>query len=223
VAARSVYVWPMNDDWRLRVEAAGAGDEMVARLGARELEHDLAEAFDERVIVSRDGDTVFLYSGTREQAERAAALVDRLAADHGWSVRNELRHWHPDAEEWRDPDAPLPADEAGREAEHEAAVADERGEVRADGEPRFEVRVDLSSHQEAGRFAEKLEAEGLPAVRRWRYLVVGAADEDAARDLADRLRAEAPAGAEVSVEGSGQIAWAERPPNPFAIFGGLGG
>jgi hypothetical protein len=27
----------------------------------------------------------------------------------------------------------------------------------------------------------------------------------------------------VSVEGSGRVAWEERPPNPFAIFGGLGG
>jgi len=174
------------------------------------------------VIVSRDGETIFLYAGTREQAERAGTLVDRLASDHGWSVRSELRHWHPEAEEWRDPDAALPADAAGREAEHEAAVADERAEVRSEGEPRFEVRVDLSSHHEAAQFAEKLEAEGLPAVRRWRYLVVGAADEDAAGELADRLRLEAPAGSGVSVEGSGQVAWAERPPNPFAIFGGLG-
>ncbi len=212
----------MNDDWRLQIEASGAGSEMVERLGGRELEHDLEEAFDERVIVSREDDTVYLYTGTREQAERAGELVDRLAATHGWKLSSELRRWHPEAEEWLDPDAPLPADAAGHEAEHEAAIADERAEVKAGGEPRFEVRVDLPSRHEAARFAELLEAEGLPAVRRWRYLVVGAADEDAARDLAERLRTEAPSGAEVSVEGSGQAVWAERPPNPFAIFGGLG-
>jgi hypothetical protein len=38
-----------------------------------------------------------------------------------------------------------------------------------------------------------------------------------------RLAAEAPEGSEIKAEGSGRIAWAERPPNPFAIFGGLGG
>ncbi len=91
------------------------------------------------------------------------------------------------------------------------------------GEPEFEVRVDLPSHREAVRFAEHLRAEGLPAVRRWKYLVVGATDEDGARALATRLESEAPSGSEVVVEGSGQVAYAERPANPFAVFGGLGG
>jgi hypothetical protein len=213
----------MNDDWRLAVEAQGAGSAMVERLASRELEHDLGEAFGETVIVSHEGDTVYLYAGSRAQAERAGALVERLAAEHGWTVSSQLTHWHPEAEEWEDPDAPLPADEASRRAEHEEAIAQERAEVRAQGEPLFEVRVDLDSHHDAVRFAELLEAEGLPAVRRWKYLVVGAPDEDAARALADRLREEAPRGSEVTVEGSGQVAWAERPANPFAIFGGLGG
>ena len=60
-------------------------------------------------------------------------------------------------------------------------------------------------------------------MRRWKYLVVGAADEDSAKALAARLEAEAPAGSKVTAEGSGKVAWAERPANPFAIFGGLGG
>ncbi len=213
----------MNDDWRLQIDAVGAGNEIVERLSARELEHDLEEAFHDRVIVSRDGETVFLYAGTREQAESAGALVDKLATQHGWTVRSQLRRWHPEAEEWRDPDESLPSDAAGRDSEHADAIADERAEVRASGEPEFEVRVDLPSRHDAARFAELLEAEGLTAVRRWKYLVVGAVDEDAARALATRLAEEAPKGSEVTVEGSGQVAYAERPPNPFAIFGGLGG
>ena len=68
-----------------------------------------------------------------------------------------------------------------------------------------------------------LRAEGLPAVRRWKYLVVGATDEDSAKALATRLEGEAPAGSKVTVEGSGQVAYDERPANPFAMFGGLGG
>ncbi len=213
----------MNDEWRLQVEAAGAGGEMVERLASRELEHELSAAFGETVIVSRDSDTVFLYAGSREQAERADALVARLADEHGWRLETELRRWHPEAEEWRDPDEPLPVDAEARRAEHAEAIADERAEVAASGEPRFEVRVDLDSHGDARRFAVRLEDEGLPVVRRWKYLVVGASDEDAAQELAARLRQEVPAGGEVQVEGSGRVAWEERPPNPFAIFGGLGG
>jgi hypothetical protein len=222
-AAVSLYVSPVNDDWRLQIEAGGDGEAMVKKLSSRELEHDLDIAFGDTVIVSRDGDVTFLYAGTRPQAEAAQALVERLAGENEWKVSAELTRWHPEAQEWQQPDAPLPSNEAEREAEHEEAIADERAEVAADGEPIFEVRVDLESHRAAVELAEKLEAEGLPAVRRWKYLVVGAADEDAAQQLATRLREEAPVGSEVTVEGSGQVAWAERPPNPFAIFGGLGG
>ncbi len=213
----------MNDEWRLALTAGGGGGEMVERLSSRELEHDLDDAFGDTVIVSAEGDTVYLYAGSRAQAERAAALVARLADQHGWKVGSELRRWHPVAEEWEDPDAPLPADASAQAAEHEEAVEVEREEVEASGEPRFEVRVDLDSHGEAAEFAKRLQAEGVPVVRRWKYMVIGATDEDSAKQLAERLRREAPEGSEVTVEGSGRVAWEERPPNPFAIFGGLGG
>lgn len=213
----------MNDEWRLRIDAGGAGGEVVERLASRELEHDLSTAFGDTMIVSRDGDTVFLYAGGRDQIERAGSLVSQLAERHGWTLATALTRWHPEAEEWKGAEVPLPTDVAARRAEHEQAIADERAEVEATGEPRFEVRVDLDSHRDATDFTERLEAEGLPVVRRWRYLVVGAEDEDAAKALAARLRSEAPAGSEVQVEGSGRVAWEERPPNPFAIFGGLGG
>ena len=108
-------------------------------------------------------------------------------------------------------------------AEHQELVAAERQAVEAGAPPQYEVRVDLPSHRDTVRFDDMLEAEGLPAVRRWSYLVVGASDEDSAKALAARLEAEAPQGSTVTVEGSGKVVYDERPPNPFAIFGGLGG
>jgi hypothetical protein len=51
----------------------------------------------------------------------------------------------------------------------------------------------------------------------------GATDEDSAKALAERIRNEAPAGSRVKVEGTWAAAYAERPPNPFAVLGGLGG
>ena len=71
----------MNDDWRLQIdfsEERMAG-QLAERLQAPELEHDLSGAFQDRVIVSRDGATVFLYSGSRQQAERCRQVVDRLS------------------------------------------------------------------------------------------------------------------------------------------------
>ncbi|HYJ22921.1 MAG TPA: hypothetical protein VEW07_12975 [Solirubrobacterales bacterium] len=215
----------MNDEWRLQIDVQGERDagSLTERLNAAELEHELSEAFHDRLIVSGDGPRVFVYAGTRAQAEQARDLIAKLAAAHSWDVAIELTHWHPEAEKWEDPDLPLPASDSARVAEHEELIADERRRLAETGEPEFEVRVDLPSHREAVHFAGQLRGEGLPAVRRWKYLVVGAADEDAARALATRFEGEVPAGSKVTVEGSGQAAYAERPANPFAVFGGLGG
>lgn len=215
----------MNDDWRLQIDFQEVEHvrRLLERLDARELEHDLSDAFHDRVIVSRDGDHVFLYAGTREQAESAGKLIDKLAGEQGWNVDAELKHWHPTAEEWEDPDVPLPDDDAAKAAEHAEMIAAERRETDERGYPEFEVRVDLPSRHEAVRFEEQLRGEGLPAVRRWGYLLVGATDEDQAKALAERIEAEAPAGSSIKVEGTWQAVYGERPSNPFAIFGGLGG
>jgi hypothetical protein len=222
---KRLYVERMNDDWRLQIDVDDEGDgaSLSERLDAAELEHELSAAFHDRLIVSRDGPRVFVYAGTRKGAEQARDLIAKLAGEHGWKLDLSLTHWHPEAEEWEDPDLPLPESDAAKVAEHAELIAAERRHRKETGEPEFEVRVDLPSHRDAAHFAELLRAEGLPAVRRWKYLIVGAADEDAAKALATRLEGEAPAGSKVGVEGSGQVAYAERPANPFAVFGGLGG
>lgn len=215
----------MNDEWRLQVEIEDENNAIpfVEHLDARELEHDLSDAFEDRVIVSRDGTRLFLYAGTRDQIDAAAKAVEAVAQREGWSIDIRLRRWHEAAEDWENPDEPLPDSAADLRDEHEALIESERLRADRTGEPEFEVRVDLPSHREAVEFSKRLEAEGLTAVRRWKYLVIGAADEDSARELAARIEAEAPDGAEVTAGGSGRVVWAERPPNPFAIFGGLGG
>jgi hypothetical protein len=212
-----------NDDWRLTIEF---GEEEHAlglsrRLQARDLEHGLEESFGDRVIVSRDGPDLFCYAGTRKQLEAAEALVHSLAEDHGWPVTTQKARWHAEAEAWENPDAAVPAGEAGQQLEHEELIARERAEAAA-GHPEWEVRVDCPGRKEAVALAERLEAEGLAPVRRWSYLVIGATDEGSARELAERLGPELPEGSSVTVEGTWARAVAERPPNPFAFLGGLG-
>ncbi len=215
----------MNDDWRLQVDLREEDHAraLTERLDAQQLQHDLSEAFHDRVIVTRDGARVFLYAGTREQAERARDAIEAEARRRGWTLEVDFRHWHPTAEEWEDPDKPLPADDAAKLAEHEALMAREREETAKRGYPEFEVRADLPSRHDAIHFAERLRDEGLPVVHRWRFLLVGATDEDSAKALAERIRNEAPAGSRVKVEGTWAAAYAERPPNPFAVLGGLAG
>ena len=215
----------MNDDWRLEVDFDDAEHigSLVERLDARELEHELSDAFHDRIIVSRNDDVVFLYTGTREQAEAARQLVLNLAQQHDWKLEVDFKRWHPTAEEWEDPDLPLHNNDAARMAEHEALIAAERRQVEESGHPEYEVRIDLRSLHEASQFADTLRSEGLLVVHRWRYLLIGVTDEDSGKELVEKIQGQAPPGSNVGLEGTWAAAYAERPSNPFAIFGGLGG
>jgi hypothetical protein len=75
----------------------------------------------------------------------------------------------------------------------------------------FEVRVQLPTHRAAVALASRLQAEGYPVVRRWRFLVAGANNADQAEEFAARIRQEAPAGAVVSIEEVG-------PSRPYTVF-----
>ncbi len=213
-----------SDDWRLEIvfRSDGFADALRDHLDAGELEHELSSAFHDRVIVSREGATVFLYAGDREQAEKARALVEAYAEREKEELKVEFTHWHPVALEWRPADESLPADAAAEAAEHHARVAAERKESEEQGYPEWEVRADLPSCREAERLAERLRGEEVPTVHRAKYLLMGANDRDVAEVLAQRVREVAPADTKVAVEGNLREIEAERPPSPFAFLGGLG-
>jgi hypothetical protein len=213
----------MNDDWRIQVDFVeeSFADSLHDRLDAEELKHDLSGAFHDRVVVTRDGTTVFLYAGDREQAEKAQALVEELTQKGEEEVKVTFARWHPEAEEWRPADEALPAGGDAKAAEHAARVARERQETAENGSPEYEVRIDLPSHDDAKALVERLGDEGLRSVHRWKYVLLGAADEDSANELAERVRAEVPSGSKVVVEGTWREAYAERPHSPFTFLGGL--
>jgi hypothetical protein len=210
----------MDDDWRLRIDLRDHGrvHRLLERLDAAELEHRLENSFRDRVVVSRENSELFLYAATREQAERAQELAQSVASEQGWEIECELHHWHPEAEEWKGPDEPLPSSAEEHAAEHAELIAQERSEAL----PEFEVRIECASRGIARELRDKLKAEGLPCVLRSQYVLVGARDEDSANALAERLRAEAPPGSIVETEGTAGTVLAAIGPNPFAIFGGLG-
>ena len=215
----------MNDDWSLRVHLHNPGQAraLTEQLEKPELEHDLGRAYQDRVVVSVDGPVVFCYAASREQAERTERVIRRLAVDAGWELSTELRHWHPAAEEWEEPHKPLPQSEAELAAERVALMERERAESLTHGYPDFEVRVHCQSHAETVGLAQRLRREGLESVARWRYLLIGALDEDSARALAERLSSEVPSGSTVAVEATGKLVLDEVGTSPFAVLGGLAG
>src|SRR3712207_6960100 len=84
------------DDWRLTVElddeAASRG--LVEWLREARLQPDERKPLGERVVVSRDGPRVFLYSDSEERARRVEAMV-LAKLGHPAEGRVELARWHP--------------------------------------------------------------------------------------------------------------------------------
>lgn len=194
----------MADDYRIRIEVDEEGGRgFLERLGvglgdeATELVRDLESR---RLVVSQDGEEVFVYAGTRQEAERARSVVQAELRDNETAaVTGPVERWLDEEERWDDE----PPSETWEEEELERGYAP------------WEVRVSCRSHAEARSLADRLEAEGYSVERRWQYLIVGAASKEDAEALAARVHGEA--------EPGGQAVWETVPGNPFAVFGGLGG
>jgi hypothetical protein len=211
------------EDWRLTalIEPDGIRH-VLARLREHEVEVEARERLGAAVAVSAEGAKLFAYADSREAVHEAAQVVRALMGERGLQPQIEIHRWHELEQRWEDEDVPLPRTEAERLAEHERLEAADAAESRASGRALWEVRLELPSHAETRALAHRLEDEGVPVLKRWTYLLVGADNEDAARALAARLREEAPPDAKVQVEPSGEMVAQVMPANPFAIFGGLG-
>jgi hypothetical protein len=161
---------------------------------AQELEGDFQRAFHERLVVTRDDSTVFLYPHDEQQARRAESAVQAVLDAHGWKGQVAVTRWHDAEERWEPASTPLPATPEEERAEHAGLVESERAQTATERHYAFDVLVTLPHHRQAHDLYEGLLREGLPVTQRWRYLVVGATDEDQAAELEARIRAEAPDG-----------------------------
>jgi hypothetical protein len=216
----------MADDFRIVVQFAEDrhGLHFGRLLGEREFEKDVRTQLGDGVVVTRDGPHVFLYAAAQEQAEAAEKAVQQvLAEDLIPASVSPIFRWHPVEERWEDATKRLPQTGEEKQAEHERREEQQAKETQALGYAEWEVRVDLPSHRDAVDFAEQLEAEGItPIVRRWKYILIGTANDDDAKALAERLGPEVPKGASVTAEPSATIGWELASGNPFSLFGGFG-
>jgi hypothetical protein len=193
-----------QDDYRIRIriEDEHAGG-LLERLGlglsgdAADLARDLEAR---RLAVSRDGDEIFVYTTTYDEAERARSVIQAELGDDGVAaVTGSIERWIDEEDRWSD-------DPPGETWEEEAI---ERGFAP------WEVRVTLATHGDARAMADRLEQEGYAVERRWQFLIVGTSSKEEAEALAARVHGE--------VEPGGEVVWETVPGNPFAVFGGLGG
>ena len=191
-----------SDDWRVTISVSPAQQST----SLRQLEDDIRRQVGRGIAVGLGDTQIFLYADTETAAWDAERIARDVLAGHGMAAESVVDRWHPIEERWETPDVSMPQTKAERETEHQRLVADEDAESRAAGVPRWEVRADLGSHRQAVALARQLESDGRAVVRRWKFLIVGAGDEDEARELAGHIRQEAPPDAAVTVEQAG-VGW----------------
>src|SRR5258706_3527339 len=138
-----------QDDYRIRIaiddEHAGG---LLERLGLELSDEaaELARALEQRrLVVSRDGDEVFVYASTPGEAESARSVIQALLGDLDVSaVTGPVEHWLEDEERWDDE----PPSETWEESELEHGYAP--GEVRVEG----------ACHADARALAHRLQPAG---------------------------------------------------------------
>jgi hypothetical protein len=169
------------DEWRVEIDLKdeGHGYSLGERLRAHDLDDEARERLGRRVIVTRDGPRLFLYTTSEEAAREAERVAKELLEADRLTATVRVVRWATADEQW---------------------VSTEPGATPTGQRPfEWEVQVHLRGRDEAGELAAKLAEEGLPVHRLWRTVTVDATTADAANALADRLRDELPE-AEVTVE-----------------------
>jgi hypothetical protein len=191
----------VQDEWRVEIdlddEAHGFG--IGERLRAHSLDDEARKRLGGRVVVTRDGPRVFLYSGSEAEAREAEAVARELVANDDLSAEISVTRWHPAAEEWEDASLPLPRGEADEREEIDRKERHELQEARDEGSYDWLVKAELPGRDEAAELEDRLRAEDLPVHRRWRYVTVDVLTEEQANELGARLREQAP-DAEVWIE-----------------------
>jgi hypothetical protein len=196
-----------SDDWRVTISVSNAqAGQAQQSFSLRQEEEDIRRQVGRGIAVGAGEAQIFLYADTETAAGDAERTARDVLAGHGMAAESAVHRWHPIEERWETPDVPMPETKAERQAEHQRLVDAEAAESVATGVAQWDVRADLGSHHQAVALARKLESEGRAVVRRWKFLIIGASDEDEARELAGQIRQEAPPDAVVTVEQAG-VGW----------------
>jgi hypothetical protein len=190
-----------SEEWRVDVELNDEqhGYSLGERLRALDLDDEARRRLGSRVIVTRDGSRVHLYTRTQPEADEAARVVTELVASEGLTATVGQSRWHPLAEAWEDASVPLPRTDAGRALERERLVERERREVAAGGGYDWHVHVRAADRSSAARIEQRMRDRGAPAHRRWRYVTIDVLTERLAEELASEIRDELPV-AEIWIE-----------------------
>ena len=210
----------MADDWRVTVAFVDAIDADAAVQALREHQAGgLAPSARDGVAVSVDGPHLFLYAATEDVALAAERVVREVLAQYQLVTAGvRLDRWHPGEQDWEDAAVRMPGSEEERAAERQRLMDEQTQQSAAAGQAGGLVRVNLPSRRQAVELAERLRAQGRPVARRWKYLILGAANEDEAEALAEAVTAQSPADTTVQAQANPDVAFYDQPRSSGAEY-----
>jgi len=200
------------DDWRVTVAFSDAAHarKAVQAIWEHHVGDDARRRLGGSVAVSADGPRLFVYAATEDAARAADRVLGEVLTQHQLVATGvTLDRWHPDEQDWEEAGVPMPVSDEQRAAERQRLMDDQTQQSAAAGQAGWQVRVELPSHRQAVELAWRLRAEGRSVIRRWKYLIFGAANEDEASALAAMIAQHAPADASIRARAN--------PSGPFGI------
>jgi hypothetical protein len=102
-----------TDEYRLEIDIhESVHGKLSERLRSLDLDDEVAERLGDRVIVTRDGERLYVYTQNAAAAAEAERVVGSVLADEGLEAEIRRRRWNPDERFWQDADEPLAAADA---------------------------------------------------------------------------------------------------------------
>lgn len=104
-----------DEEFRVEVELGSEehGLPFWERLRTLDLDDHAHERLGSRVTITRDGNRMYLYTHSLDDAQEAQRTIQALVADDDVSAEYTVARWNPEAQEWDDPQGGAPvADDA---------------------------------------------------------------------------------------------------------------
>jgi len=100
-----------SDEFRVEVDIhESVHGRFRERLRSLDLDDEVQERLGDRVIVTRDGEKMYVYAQSADAAREAERVVRDVLADEGIEGDVRRRCWNPDDRYWQDADEPVEPD-----------------------------------------------------------------------------------------------------------------
>jgi hypothetical protein len=97
-----------NDEFRVEIDLhEGVHGHFTKRLQSLDLDDEVAERLGDRVIVTRDGERMYVYTQTAEAAREAERVVNDVLGEDELTADVRRRRWNAAERLWQDADEPL--------------------------------------------------------------------------------------------------------------------